>query len=289
MKNKGDISKEKIQVMQQWKKAYIEALIDELHPFGDVLEVGFGHSYAADRIQTYKPKSHIIIAEDPQMVKEAMEWAKSHANVTVIEGSWQAKLPGLSTFDAIFFNDYPIDSDMGMMTRINPEEISRSSSQTKELLSKMENEWSQVKMHYSDQEIDDFYQKTGQNNRQKLPRFFRKLKDYGYITEKQYDKVLQKYDLEKEISDDKSTAQFQADTTFAFLDECLKNHMRKGSRFSSFSKDIISKYEDSQFFENVITNHNLDYFEKIVPIKVPKFSEHFQFDEALVMVVEKFS
>lgn len=288
MKNKGEKLKEKMQVMLQWKKLYIEALIDELRPFGDVLEVGFGHSYAADRIQTFKPKSHTIIENDPQLAKEARAWANKHDNVTLIEGTWQTKLSTLGIFDAIFFNDYPIDTDMGMMNRTNPEEVAYTSGQAKELLSDFEKQISQMKMHYSDQEIEGFFQKTGQYNMNELPNFFSKLKERGFITEKQYSEALKKYHLEKETLKGTSTFK-QKDNTFDFLDECLKNHMHKGSRFSSFSKDITSKYEDSSFFENIITNPFVDYYEKLVPIKVPKFSEHFKFDEALVIVVEKFS
>lgn len=276
-----------MQVMLQWKKLYIEALIDELHPFGDVLEVGFGHSYAADRIQTFKPKSHTIIENDPQLIKEARAWAKKHTNITVVEGTWQTKLTTLGTFDAIFFNDYPIDTDLGMMNRTNPEEVAHTSSQAKELLSDYEKQISQMKMHYSDQEIEEFFQKTGQYNMDELPNFFSKLKERGFINDKQYNEVVKKYRLGKVIPQKDNIK--LPDNTFEFLDECLKSHMRKGSRFSSFSKDITSKYEDTRFFENIITNPFVDYNEKLIPIKVPKFSEHFKFDEALVMVVEKFS
>ena len=74
-----------------------------------------------------------------------------------------------------------------------------------------------------------------------LPNFFKKLKEHGYITEKQYSQVMQKYHLEKEGLKDKSALQKPEDTTFEFLDACLKQHMRKGSRFSSFSKRYYFK------------------------------------------------
>lgn len=287
MKNKGEKLKEKMQVMLQWKKLYIEALIDELRPFGDVLQVGFGRGYAAERIQSFKPKSLTIIEQDERVIQDIQHWAEKFKNVTILVGSWQTLLPQLGIFDSIFFNDYPIDSDIGVMNRINPEEIQRTSNQAKELLDSMKSQLSQLKMHYSDKEIDEFYHKIGQFNRNELSHFFNKLKEYGFITEKQYEQTLQKYQLEKEA--DQSTFTRPQDNTFAFLDECLKNHMRKGSRFSCFSNDITSKYEDSQFFENIITNPFLDYRERLIPISVPKFSEYFNFDEGLLMVVEKFS
>ena len=51
----------KFQVMMEWEKPYMHACIDALKPFGDVLEIGFGLGYSAERIQTYHPKSHTII------------------------------------------------------------------------------------------------------------------------------------------------------------------------------------------------------------------------------------
>lgn len=288
MKTRDKNLNEKMQVMLQWKKSYLEALIDELQPFGDVLEIGFGHGYAADRIQTFKPKSHTIIEADPERLLEARAWAKKHSNITIIESTWQNKLPTLGIFDTLFFNDDLIDSDRGMICRIHPEKIAQSSSQAKELLSKFEEQIPQLSANYTDQDIDDFYQKIGQYNLKELFDFFGKLKEYGFITEKQYQQTLKKYHLEPDESPKKQVIN-QGDTSFVFLEDCLKNHMRKRSRFSCFSKDVTSKYEDSQFFDHVITNPYIDYHEKVIPIKVPHFSDYYKFDEALIMVVEKFS
>jgi len=36
-----------MQAIAEWKKRYIEAIVDELKPFGDVLLVGFGSGDAA--------------------------------------------------------------------------------------------------------------------------------------------------------------------------------------------------------------------------------------------------
>lgn len=289
MANKDENLDEKKKVILQWKKKYLEALIDELKPQGDVLEVGFGYGDAANRIQSFKPTSHTIIESDPTRAKEARAWAKQHQNVNVIEGFWQNHLPGLGMYDAIFFNDYPIEGESGMINRIKTEEISMTSEEAKELLDNIENQLSQFSMHYSDKDIEDFYKKTGQNNLKALPGFFKKLQDYGFITEEQCKETIKKYHLEKSIFEQPSENSNEKDPTLSFLEDCLKNHMRKGSRFSCFSPDITTKYEDTQFFENIITNPYLDYFEKIVSIDVPKFSDYFKFDNALIFVVEKFN
>ena len=43
------------QVMMEWEKPYMEACIDALKPEGDVLEIGFGCAYSADKIQSESP------------------------------------------------------------------------------------------------------------------------------------------------------------------------------------------------------------------------------------------
>ncbi len=286
MKNKGEANQEKKQIMRQWKKSYLEALVETLKPKGDVLQVGFGLGYASDKIQTFKPKSLTIVEQDPEMFKAAKSWAQKHSNVSVVEGKWQNVLTGLGVFDSILLNEYPIDSEMGMMTRVHSDEIVKTSEQAKELLSKMESQLAQMDVHYSDEEIDQFFQKTGQHNQKELPVFFKQLKERGFITDKQYKHAMQKYHLEN--GGQQIESNLAQDTTYVFLDECLKNHMRKGSRFTYFSNDVISKYEDSQFFENVVTNPFVDFHEEVISIKVPSFSEYFKFDEALIVVVEKF-
>src|SRR5215471_10530852 len=93
------------QVMMEWEKPYMQACIDMLQPFGDVLEVGFGCGYSADHIQTYHPKSHTIIEYHPVVAAQARQWAKAYSNVTIIEDTWQSALSKLGVYDCIFFDD----------------------------------------------------------------------------------------------------------------------------------------------------------------------------------------
>ena len=268
----------------EWNKSYIEAIIDELRPSGEVLQVGFGLGHAADRIQTYHPKNHVIIESDPQLAKEAKNWASHKENVSVIEGTWQNVLPTLVAFNSIFFNDYPISSGVEMAKRLSPEEAAATASQAKELLGMLEEQLSQIEVQYSDEEIEDFYQKIGQFYPKEMPKFFQTLKDKGCISEQQYENAFKKYNIGANSTKEPSTEQ-QIDPMLAFLEECLKSHMQKGSRFSSFLGDTTSKYEDSQFFDRIITDPNLDYHEKLVSIQVPDY----KFNEALIMVLDKFA
>lgn len=98
----------KFQTMMEWEKPYINALIENLNPSGDVLEIGFGLGYSADAIQKFNIKSHTIVEDNPEVLKKLKEWAlnqKHHVNI--IEGCWQDVLPTLGKFDSVFFDDAP--------------------------------------------------------------------------------------------------------------------------------------------------------------------------------------
>ena len=151
-------------LIRVWKNAYISTLMDELIPKGDVLEIGFGHGDAAQMIQAKKPKSHMIIEKDPETLKSARDWAKQFSNVKIIEGDWRKILPTLGKFDTIFFGQYSEENETDMIKYLNVDEASFTSAQAKEALKSIEDQLSKVKVKYSDQEIDDFYQKTGKDN-----------------------------------------------------------------------------------------------------------------------------
>ena len=79
--------------MMEWEKDYMQALVKELNPTGNVLEIGFGMGYSATAIQSYNIKSHTIIEDDQEVLKEAYKWAvKQPHKVDIVEGTWQTKL-----------------------------------------------------------------------------------------------------------------------------------------------------------------------------------------------------
>jgi hypothetical protein len=96
------------QVMMEWEKPYMEHIVDTLIPSGDVLEIGFGLGYSANRIQSFSIKSHTIIENDPKVLKYLYEWAPKQKNkVNIVVGCWQDVLSSLGKFDCIFFDDSP--------------------------------------------------------------------------------------------------------------------------------------------------------------------------------------
>ena len=98
------------EVMTYWEKPYMEALVDKLKPFGDVLEVGFGLGYSADAIQKYDITSHTIIEWESTVLESTREGAKKQKHkVVIIEGTWEEQVPLLDQrFDSIFFDDFPL-------------------------------------------------------------------------------------------------------------------------------------------------------------------------------------
>ncbi len=268
-----------------WCRGYVKAIIDELRPAGDVLEVGYGRGIAAAHIQNCKPKSHIIIEPDRDLAEKARKWAKSHPGVTVVEEPWQKALAKLKTFDAIFFNENSFENEIGAMLWLNREAATLASRSAQEVVSEIEGELALAKIHYSDNEIDEFCDKMLKTHKDEFARFFSGMKRRGNITDKQYEHILQKYKIKKE---DAKIASFDfkkhAASLFLFIQECLKSHVNKGGRISCFLIDATSKYEDPQFFQNFITNPAINFTEKLVPIKMKDASK---VEPGLVVVVEK--
>lgn len=98
------------QVMMEWERPYMVRCVDALKISAecDVMEVGFGCAYSAERIQHWKPRSHTIIECSPPVLVRLREWAKDKPSVKIVEGTWQSTLSTLGVFDAVFFDDFPL-------------------------------------------------------------------------------------------------------------------------------------------------------------------------------------
>ena len=98
------------EVMMEWEKPYMSALIERLNPSGHVLEVGFGLGYSATEIQKYNIETHTIIENHPSVLVKLKEWAKKQPHqVNIVSGDWQEELRNLTKFDSVFFDDSPSD------------------------------------------------------------------------------------------------------------------------------------------------------------------------------------
>lgn len=246
--------------MKEGEKLYIKELVEALRPGGDVLEVGFRSGFAADEIQKYHPKSHTIIESGDSA--EAKKWAEKH-HAEVIEGTWRQVLPRLGVFDAIFFA--AADPEMPQFLKTGAEVLNRVQEEIPQL----------SRIRYADAELEPFCAKAAADAPEQLFRFLQDLKYNGQISEEQMERMIHKYKLKGKEAPPKSGF----DTVFPFLKECLSLHMRIGSRFTCFLENTVSKSEDPRFFEQIVTNPNVEFREWT--IHIPKNGK------GLIVLVEK--
>ena len=284
------LKEDTFQVMMEWEKPYMQACIDALEPFGNVLEIGFGLGYSASHIQSYKPKSHTIIEYHPLIAQKARYFAKKYSDVTIIEDTWQNTLKDLEVFDCIFFDDYPLESQQHL------EKIEKESQESslivkqaelliKEINQKFPNLYTQK---YSDQDLDDFIKTVVSESEEQLATFLQQLHNNKQITKQQFERLAKKHNIHLQEPSKKKPFSFQgpSDRLFSFLQPCLASHMRNGSRFSCFLSNPDSKLIDPRFSE-IIANPYLDYQEKHISIKVPDNCKYYNGDKALVIVITK--
>lgn len=86
--------------------------LTELHCYvvcqngGDILDVGFGMGFSANKIYELAD-SYTCIEINPQIYLKALKWAEDKQNVKVIFGDWVEIIPTLDRkFDGIFFDTH---------------------------------------------------------------------------------------------------------------------------------------------------------------------------------------
>lgn len=288
------------QVMMHWEKAYKEACIDAIEPFGDVLEVSFGFGFSASHIQTYFPKTHTIIEQHDQVVRRAQDWAAPYTNVKIIKDNWQNAMDKLGVFDAIYFDDYL--SEPIADVQVKQEDLVNSIDLLKDgefLLSSIKTIVPDLyQKRYNEEDLLSLFEDKGHQDPISFFRFLDELQARAQIHREQKLNVLLHL-LQRGAISEKLLVSFKQKTfrpfefsreggvLFSFLEKCLTDHMRKGSRFSCFINDPVSKYQDKFWFDKIIANPFLDYKERRIPVDVPKYCEYYAVKEALVVTITK--
>jgi protein arginine N-methyltransferase 2 len=73
---------------------------------GDVLDVGFGMGFSANKMSELAD-TYTCIEINPQIYERALEWAKDKPNVEILFGNWIDIIPTLDKkFDGIFFDTH---------------------------------------------------------------------------------------------------------------------------------------------------------------------------------------
>lgn len=277
---------EKAVTRMAWEKPYLEALIDHLNPSGEVLEVGFALGYSSNRIQTFHPKHHVIIESDPEIAAKALKWAEHNPAITVIHDTWKNALPNLGIFDAVFFNDIDPELEAQKTRNLNTGNMVIKKGQA--LISRIKEQIPQIaSTKYTDSDLDVFFNQVGQFQPSQMANFLHDLMKNEQISKECYERLLAKHNLQKTAPPTTTSTEKHTDVMLLFLQDCLQNHMRKGSRFSCFASSPISKFENPEFFDAIITSPNYDYQERMMPVDVPTSCEYYKHDEALIMLVEK--
>lgn len=295
----------KFQVMMEWEKPYMHACIDALKPKGDVLEVGFGLGYSAQKIQSYHPKSHTIIEYHPEVLIKAREWAKKHPNVTIVAGTWQEMLPTLGVFDSIFFDDYPLQSESEIATLEKDAALSEQVlSQGNRLLQEVQKQLPFIyTIKYSEEDLKQFFSALPLESPlqvKQVARFLIELFIGAQISQEQLDKQLQKLVKTELISKEEIhalqvpppkktllSAPLPGDRFYTFLSQCLKSHMRIESRFSCFLSSDRSRFEDETFFNEIIMNPMLEFHEEQLELEIPEHCLYFDGTKPLVITITK--
>ena len=211
-----------------WQKLCIEACVDSLQPYGDVLEVGFSSSFSSSYIQTFFPKKHVIIEESKGNLKLAKEWSSHHRNVLVVEKKCSFKaFSGI--YDAIFFDGlYPRDfSFSNDHILLNILKVLKDRSGCDDLF----------KQTYPLKEIN--------------PNLY-----YGLIDP---EKKIGLKSIFKHMLYAEKGKELQS-----FLESCLCNNMRRGSRFSCFITTMNESFPERRCFDKIITNPFIDYQERMI-------------------------
>jgi amino acid adenylation domain-containing protein len=110
------------QVMQDWERPLMKAMTEvAAASHGDILEVGFGMGISATYLQERGVRSHTIIECNDDVFASAERWknGQPERDIRLVYGKWQDVLDRLETYDAIFFDTYPLSEEEFHETVIN--------------------------------------------------------------------------------------------------------------------------------------------------------------------------
>jgi hypothetical protein len=106
------------QIMMEWEVPYMEESIQQLNPFGKVLEIGFGMGYSATKICSFTNVIEYNIIECTPIVWDKFEEFKSkqlvlrpNLKINLIKGRWEDVLNTTGIYDCIYFDDYSLDAN----------------------------------------------------------------------------------------------------------------------------------------------------------------------------------
>lgn len=260
--------------MKELEKLYIQALVQHSKPNGDVLEIGFFKPSVLE-IRKFHPKSHTVIEADPQTAKKA----KSLSDLTLIENDWETAGNLLKDYDTIIINGYPFASSANSKLAITDLQFARGLLEEEKKIVKMVEETlpnlSTIK--YTDADLDVFLAEIGNGQAEDIVRFLQSLTQNGQISPIQYQDCLERHQLVKGKAAISSFWK-NPDSFLEFLSLYTQRMLRKGGRLFCYIDKNSSKYDDPEFFNQIITNPALKYEEKLIAVNS---------SEAIIMMIQR--
>lgn len=282
-------------VLMEWEKAYLEEAVETLKPKGDVLEIGFGLGFAADSIQKKNPKSHVIIESDQDLLERAKQWSAKHPKTKILEGIWQEKIKNLGQFDCILFDGYiPFSVEELQQNAELGQELSKKAKGAHNMLEKAFTKYKDVK--FTDDQIKHFLkevQKRPNTEEKDVIDFLNGLASKGHITQKQKEHFAKGLKITSTASSEPAkgstpwiNTKFPGYLLLPFIEECVVNHMRPGSRLVSFL-NASQKKENQEFKKKITAEKSVKYTEKAIPVKVPEDCPYYHEKQVIVFTIEK--
>lgn len=259
--------------MEESEKSYIQALIQEFKPTGNVLEIGYSE-ISRSEINKFQPEGHTVIEHNPSRIQEA-----NTNNLTLIDTHWKSAFDSLDQFESILINGYPRANAPSQKLHLSEfHEAKRLVEEGKKLttmVAQLVPNLTAIK--YSDEDLDLLLSDSGQGKEEELIQFLEELKNNEQISPSQYDNSLEKlsiYDHKPAIA----TFWKYPNRFLEFLQLYLEKALRPGGRLCCYIDANSSKYDDPSFFNAIITNPSYTYEEKVIPVGS---------SEALAMVIQK--
>ena len=99
-------------IMEDWQVPLMRRMAEIVTGRGgSILEIGFGRGVSAEFIQSHRPEVHTIIEMSDAIVPRFEAWRATHPeqDIRLVHSRWEDAVPGLGTFDGVFFHTYPMN------------------------------------------------------------------------------------------------------------------------------------------------------------------------------------
>jgi len=175
-----------------------------------------------------------------------------------LSGMSSCELEKLGLFEFIFWSDLSEEVSLTKAQKMVKKEEA--------LIDSIEQELPDLRsIKYSDEDLEAFCNIVAKQSPMEIANFLKELLEQGQISEKQYDHIVDRYQLSKQKTKQSiplNLATKELDI-YPFLMSCLEKHLHKGGSLIGMLTAYPSLYENVAFFETVITNPQYEFKESV--------------------------